>query len=154
MNLSFDHEFTITLGDTDALHGVYFTHFFRLQGVVRELWVLNAVANSRGHLRDGIVIVTRSASCDYHRNLRLFDRVICKMQVRQLRLASAELVFRFFHADTGELHAEGRQLVAFMDRTGRLRRMPEDFREAAERYQEPESGCPASQTLMEEYAAA
>jgi acyl-CoA thioesterase FadM len=136
MNCSFDYATTITIGDTDLMQAVYFAHFFKLQGVVRELWVLNAVDNSRQLLRDGVVLITRSAASDYHRNLHLFDPVVCRMQIRSLKAASAELVFRFHHGLTGELHAEGLQRVAFMDRSGRVRRMPEEFRTAALRYLE------------------
>jgi acyl-CoA thioesterase FadM len=118
------------------MKAVYFAHFFKLQGIVRELWVLNAVPDSRRHLADGLVLITKSASCEYFRNLHLFDRVVCKMQIRHLRAASSELVLRFYHAVTGELHAEGLQKVAFMRFDGRLCRMPEDFRIAAERYAE------------------
>lgn len=137
MNQSFDYETTITIGDTDLMQAVYFAHFFKLQGVVRELWVLNAVENSLRHLRDGVVLVTRSASCDYHRNLHLFDRVLCRMQIRNLKQASADLVFRFQHAVTGALHAEGLQRIVFMDRSGRIRKMPADFRDSALKYLEP-----------------
>ncbi len=136
MNQSFDYATTITIGDTDLMQAVYFAHFFKLQGIVRELWVLNAVENSRQLLRDGLVLITRSASCDYHRNLHLFDPVVCRMQIRNLKRASAELVFRFQHGLTGELHAEGRQRVAFMDRAGRVCRMPDEFRASALRYLE------------------
>jgi acyl-CoA thioesterase FadM len=138
MSESFDYETTITIGDTDLMKAVYFAHFFKLQGIVRELWVLNEVPNSRRHLADGLVLITKSASCEYYRNLHLFDRVVCKMQIRNLRAASSELVFRFHHAVTGELHAEGLQKVAFMRSDGRLCRMPDDFRTTALRYSEAE----------------
>ncbi len=138
MSLTFEHHLTVTLGDTDHTQAVYFTRFFEWQGVVRELWVLRAVAHSERHLLEGLVLLTRSASCDYHRKLKLFDPVVCRMQIRNLRQASSDLVFRFHHAITGELHAEGLQRVAFAGGDGRLRRMPEDFRSAALVYSEPE----------------
>jgi acyl-CoA thioesterase FadM len=144
MSLTFEHHTTITLGDTDHTQAVYFAHFFQLQGVVRELWVLRAVANSERHLREGLVLITRSASCDYHRKLKLFDPVVCRMWIRNLRQASADLVFHFYHADTGALHVEGWQRVAFADAEGRLRRMPDDFRRAALAYLAPEPDAPAA----------
>lgn len=136
MSQTFEHHTTITLGDTDHTQAVYFVRFFELQGIVRELWVLRAVANSERHLQEGLVLVTRSASCEYHRKLKLFDPVVCRMQIRNLRQASSDLVFRFFHGVTGELHAEGVQRVAFCGADGRLRRMPEDFHHAALRFAE------------------
>jgi len=156
MSLSFEHHTTITLGDTDHTQAVYFTHLFSLQGIVRELWVLHAVSNSERHLREGLVLVTRRASCEYHRKLRLFDPVVCRMQIRNLRQASADLVFRFHHGATGELHAEGLQRVAFADTDGRLRRMPEDFRQAALAYAEPERkpALRAALALAGEFASA
>ncbi len=147
MSLVFEHRTVVTLGDTDHTQAVYFTRFFEWQGATRELWVLQAVAQSEQHLREGLVLITRSASCDYHQKLKLFDPVICRMQIRNLRQASSDLVFRFFHAVTGELHAEGLQRVAFADPTGRLRRMPDDFRNAALAYAEPERGAAARAAL-------
>ena len=154
MSLTFEHHVTITLGDTDHTQAVYFTHFFKLQGIVRELWVLNAVANSERHLRDGLLLLTRSASCEYHRQLKLFDPVVCRMQIRKLRQASSDLVFRFHHGVTGELHAEGLQRVAFVGSAGRLRRMPDDFRRAALAYSEPdrEPAARAALALAGEFA--
>lgn len=156
MSLIFEHQTTVTLGDTDHTRAVYFTRFFEWQGVVRELWVMQAVAHSARHLHEGLVLITRSASCDYHRKLKLFDPVVCRMQIRNLRLASSDLVFRFHHAATGELHAEGLQRVAFAGPDGRLRRMPEDFRHAALAYAEPERGSTAraALTLAGEFACA
>jgi acyl-CoA thioesterase FadM len=156
MSLVFEHHTTVTLGDTDHTQAVYFTRFFEWQGVVRELWVLQAVAHSERHLREGLVLITRSASCDYHRKLTLFDPVVCRMQIRNLRQASSDLVFRFHHAVTGELHAEGLQRVAFAGADGRLRRMPDDFRRAALAYAEPERepALRAALTLAGEFASA
>lgn len=147
MSLTFDHHATITLGDTDHTESVYFTHFFKLQGIVRELWMLHAVAHCERHLRDGLAIVTRSASCEYHRRLKRFDPVVCRMHIRNLRQASADLVFRFYHGATGELHAEGLQRVAFARPDGRFRRMPDDFRRAALAYSEPEA-APAARAAL------
>lgn len=156
MSQTFEHHTTITLGETDHSQGVYFTHFFKLQGIVRELWVLHAVAHSERHLRDGLGLVTRSAACDYHRRLKLFDPVVCRMHIRNLRLASSDLVFRFYHGTTGELHAEGWQRVAFARSDGRLCRMPEDFRRAALAYSEPEAApaALAALALAGEFACA
>lgn len=136
MGLSFHYTTTATIGDTDVMQAVYFAHFFKIQGTVRELWVRHVVRNSERHLREGLLLLTRHASCDYHRHFRLFDPINCRMQIRNLRKASAELVFRFYHETTGVLHAQGLQVVAFADSGGRLCRMPDEFREAAQLYAE------------------
>lgn len=136
MSRYFEFVTTATIEDTDFTQSVYFAHFFRIQGQTRELWVHQAVRNSQQLLRDGLLLTTRSASCDFRRHFRLFDTIACRMQIRQLRKASAELVFRFHHAVSGELHAEGAQRVAFADPTGRVCKMPEEFREAALHYLE------------------
>lgn len=143
MGLSFDYTTTATIGDTDVMQGVYFAHFFKIQGTVRELWVRQAVRDSEQLLRDGLLILTRHASCDYHRHFRLFDPIACRMQIRNLRPASAELVFRFHHGVTGALHAEGLQQVAFAEASGRICRMPDEFREAALLYAEETKPEPA-----------
>ena len=139
----FEYGTTVTIGDADPMQSMYFAHFFRIQGVTRELWVRSAVARSEQLLADGLMLITRSASCDYHLHFRLFDPVVCRMQIANLRRASSDLVFRFCHGVTGALHAEGRQTVVFADNTGRLIRMPEEFRDAALRYSENPVRLPA-----------
>jgi acyl-CoA thioesterase FadM len=136
MNQTFDYTTTVTIGDVDSMESMYFAHFFRLQGITRELWVRQAVANSDRLLRDGLLLITRSATCNYHLHFRLFDPVVCRMQIRNVRNASSDLVFRFVHGTTGALHAEGSQTIAFADRSGRLCRIPPQFREAGLRYHE------------------
>ncbi len=147
MSHTFEHRTTITLGDTDHTQAVYFARLFDLQGVTRELWVLGVVANAEKHLKEGLVLVTRSASCEYHRKLRLFDPVVCRMSVSNLRQASADLVFHFHHGVSGALHAEGLQRIAFADASGRLRRMPDDFRAAGLAYSQPREEPMASAAL-------
>lgn len=136
MRKYFEHATVATIGETDVTESVYFAHFFSIQGTTRELWVRNAVPRSEKLLRDGLLLITRSANCEFHRRFRLFDAIVCRMQIRHLRKASAELVFRFHHGVTDELHAEGTQVVAFADTSGRLCRMPDEFRATALEYLE------------------
>jgi acyl-CoA thioesterase FadM len=135
----FEYDTTVTIGDADPMQSMYFAHFFRIQGVTRELWVRSAVERSEQLLAEGLMLITRRASCDYHLHFRLFDPVVCRMQIANLRRASSDLVFRFCHGVTGAVHAEGRQTVVFADKSGRLIRMPGEFREAALRYSENEA---------------
>lgn len=147
MNQVFEYGTTVTIGDADPMQSMYFANFFRIQGTTRELWVRQAVERSEQLLAAGLMLITRHASCDYHVHFRLFDPVVCRMQIANLRRASSDLVFRFHHGVTGALHAEGRQTVVFADKTGRLSRMPPEFRNAALRYNE------GSAALPEEHAA-
>lgn len=148
MNDVFEYGTTVTIGDADPMQSMYFAHFFRIQGITRELWVRSAVARSEQLLAEGLLLITRRASCDFHLHFRLFDPVVCRMQIAHLRRASSDLVFRFCHGETGAVHAEGRQTVVFADKTGRPIRMPDEFRDAALRYRESPVKLPADDAAI------
>ena len=35
---TYDYEYTVTMGDTNAMGNLYFLTYFKLQGYVREIW--------------------------------------------------------------------------------------------------------------------
>jgi acyl-CoA thioesterase FadM len=55
------------------------------------------------------------------------------MQIRNLRNASGELVFKFYNEATMELHAEGTHEIVTAKSDG-ICRIPENFRNAAMEY--------------------
>jgi len=128
---SFIYKSVVTIGDTNCLGNVYFLNFLKLSGTMRELWLGSAVRNVGQHLAGGLVLITHSVSCDFMKDFFVFDPIRCEMNVRNLKRASAELVFRFYHDHTGALHAEARHTIVFADRSHKICPIPEDFRQAA-----------------------
>ncbi len=129
---SYTYKSVVTIGDTNCLGNVYFLNFLKLSGTMRELWLGSAVQNVGQHLAGGLVLITHSISCDFIKDFFVFDPIRCEMNVRNIKRASAELWFRFYHDQTGELHAEARHTIVFADRSHKICPIPEDFRHAAQ----------------------
>jgi len=130
--MSKDYEFrtTVTIGDTNLLQNMYFLNFFKLQGIVREMWVKEKVQNGIESLMNGCILITKSAQCDFIKDFYLYDKILIKMQVRNIRQASAELVFKFYNEATMELHAQGTNHIVFADQNHKISRIPENFKQA------------------------
>jgi acyl-CoA thioesterase FadM len=130
----FTYATTVTIGDTNLLQNMYFSNFFRIQGIVRELWVSQAVEDPMQPIKDGMVLITKSAHCDYYKDFYLYDKIYVVMQIKKLRNASAELEFKFFNADTNTLHAEGYQQIVFAGPDHKICRIPDNYLRAALEY--------------------
>jgi acyl-CoA thioesterase FadM len=72
--------------------------------------------------------------CEYKKDFFLYDRVLVQMQIRNLRGASTEIVFRFYNEATMELHAEGTNEIVFANSSHRVCRIPPNFRNAGIEY--------------------
>ena len=134
MGKSYEYRTTVTIGDTNLLQHMYFVHFFTLQGITRDLWVKECVPGGLESLRDGLVLITKNAMCEYKKDFYLYDRVLVQMQIQNLRGASTELVFRFYNEETMELHAEGTNEIVFANSSHRICRIPPNFRNAGIEY--------------------
>ena len=133
MGKHYEYRTTVTIGDTNLLQHMYFVHFFTLQGITRDLWVKEVVTGSLQSIQEGLLLITKHAQCEYMKDFLLFDRVLVRMQIRNLRGASVELVFKFYNEATMELHAEGTNEIVFA-RNNRVCRIPENFRRAGLEY--------------------
>lgn len=134
MGKSYEYRTTVTIGDTNLLQHMYFVHFFTLHGITRDLWVKECVPGGLESIRDGLVLITKNAMCEYKKDFYLYDRVLVQMQIQNLRGASTELVFRFYNEATMELHAEGTNEIVFANSSHRICRIPPNFRNAGIEY--------------------
>lgn len=128
---TYDYRKVISMGDTNAMGNVYFAEYFKLQGVVREMWVKECVPNGLEHFARGLILSTKSAHCEYRKPFFLFDTVLCRMHIEDLRRVSAKLAFDFYHAETMARQAFGWQVVVFKDAQRKTCRAPEEFLLAA-----------------------
>lgn len=131
MGPTYDYRQTVTIGGTNAMRNVYFSEYFQIQGVVRELWIKECVPNGPRHLANGLILSTKSAHCEYRAPFYLFDSILCRMHIEDLQRVSAKLVFEFYNEHTMALHAFGWQLVVFKDANRKTCRAPDDFVQAA-----------------------
>lgn len=131
INSVFEYHTQVTIGDTNLLGNMYFANHFKIQGITRELWMSQFVENALEYLSNGLILITKSAHCDYIKDYYLNDSIICKMTVRSIKKASFILNFEFIHGDTLDIHAKGYQEIVFADKNHKICKMPNDFKDAA-----------------------
>ncbi|MBP1598173.1 MAG: hypothetical protein H6Q05_3550 [Acidobacteria bacterium] len=77
---NYEYRTTVTIGDTNLLQYMYFVHFFTLQGITRDLRVKEVVSGGLESIKNGLVLITRSARCEYKKDFYLYDRVLVRMR--------------------------------------------------------------------------
>ena len=102
---TYEYRTTVTIGDTNLLQHMYFVHFFTLQGITRDLWVREAVPGGPESHHKWPRAHHTICPLRIQKDFYLYDKVLVRMQIRNLRNASGELVFKFYQ-ETMELHAE------------------------------------------------
>lgn len=134
MNKVFEYKTTVTIGDTNVLQNMYFLNFFKLQGIVRELWVKNSVENGLVDLANGMILITKDARCNFKKDLFLYDDVTVKFYFTKIKKTNMRLNFQFFNSQTDELHAEGNQTVVFADKQHKIITIPDNWKDAINQY--------------------
>ena len=133
--MKFEYKTIVTIGDTNVLGNMYFSNHFKIQGIVRELWMNQCVSNSMEHLSEGLILITKTAHCDYIKDFYLCDNILCYMSIGKIGRANFELNFEFVNESTSEMHALGYQKIVFADSQHKICKIPNDFLTAAKEYQ-------------------
>lgn len=130
----FEYKSTVTVGDTNLLQNVYFSNYFKLQGIAREIWFHESIDDGFSSFSNGLLVVTRSAECSYYKDFFLTDKILVKLQVLEIGKASVDLLFSFYCEKTMELHAVGKQKLVFVDNNHKICRMPREFKMKASKF--------------------
>ncbi len=130
----YEYKSVVTIGDTNCTQNMYFLNFFKLQGIVRELWVRDCVEGGLVDLSKGLLLITRDANCKFIKDFYLYNNIIVRLQMTKIENTNTELRFRFYNADTSDLHSEGYQTIVFADSTHKLIRIPENWKAAINTY--------------------
>ena len=135
MGKHYEYEYTVTIGDTNLLQNMYFLVHFKLQGITRELWVKNAVENGLRDLQNGLLLITKQASCNYHKDFFLYETLLIRLTFHDTQRTHTRLNFKIYEKETQELRAEGEQLIVFADAaTHKLKRIPPNWKLAIQAY--------------------
>ncbi len=134
---AFYYEFVVTLKDVNLYGTVYFARYFEWQGVARELYF--ATAENSQQILSGALLITKYAWNDYIKHIHVFDQIVVKIQNRNIKRCSYEVIFTFFNKKTNEVVARGGQTICFADlKTGKIIKLPEAIAKGASKnlYQE------------------
>ncbi|CDG82025.1 acyl-CoA thioesterase [Janthinobacterium agaricidamnosum] len=129
--LTFRHNLTIYLKDSNAYGNTYFARYFEWQGVCRERWFYECIA--RDMLQAHGVFITKHAEQDYLQETFPFQEISCEVNAYRIKRCSFWLEFRFF-AD-GQQVSSGRQHIVFANHDKRITALPELVIKRIERYQ-------------------
>lgn len=128
-NSVFEYEYTVTMGDVNAMGNCYFLKYFELQGHVRELWFKLHVRDYQTVLKQH-VLSTRSAHCDFKVPFFLYDTIVIRMQMNNLQRVSVSMLYEFYRKGSEQLHASGEQVLVCKDTARKTCRMPKALSDA------------------------
>ena len=74
MGKFYEYRTIVTIADTNLFQHMDFGNYFVLQGIVRELWVKDAVVNGIESMMD-IFLITKTAHCDFVKDFYIFDEI-------------------------------------------------------------------------------
>ena len=131
--LIFEHEFEIFLKHSNAYGNVYFSNYFDWQGVLREAWFCKKIVPNMFELEGAFV--TKTAHADYKKEMFPFMKIIGTLTVKNMRLASFDLIFNFYESVSKELVCSGYQSIAFMGKNKKPTRLPESIRTSMMQYE-------------------
>ncbi len=119
-------EIRVRYQETDAMgfvhHSTYFVYF-----EMGRVELLRAAGISYRELEEqGIFMVVFRIQCRYHRPARYDD--LLRLRTRVTRVAAARIEHEYHVYRGQELVAEGQSVLACVDRSGTLQRMPEWLR--------------------------
>lgn len=124
----------VSIGDTNVMQNMYFLNFFKLQGIVRELWVKDCVEGGFEDMAKGLLLITKDAQCDFKKDFFLYDEIIVRYYFSKIGRTFAELNFEYFNGKNNELHAKGKQTIVFADQDHKVSKIPENWRGAITKY--------------------
>ncbi len=131
---TFFYDFVTYLKDSNAYGNNYFARYFEWQGVGRECWFYNCVAQD--FLFPIGVFITKSAHCEYKKQTFPFQNIRCLINVRDLKNASFYLDFTFCHSeDEKNIFAQGYQHLVFGNKNNKPTKLPENILEIIREYE-------------------
>lgn len=131
--LTFRHTIDIYLKDSNAYGNTYFARYFEWQGICRERWFQQCVAEDL--LQKEGVLITKNAHLDYVRETFPFQKVECQLNTRDVKQCSYTFVFRFVVG--GAVVATGHQQIVFASHKKRIQRFPADVLDKIRLYEIP-----------------
>ena len=118
----------VTYAETDAMGIVYYANYLRWLEVGRtELMRSLGIAYKEMEAR-GAFLPVSEVYCKYHASARYDDILIIETTVDFLRRASIQFSYRILRKSDGTLLITGSTLHAFVDREGKIVKVPSALR--------------------------
>lgn len=132
----FIFEKTVYLTDTNLFGNAYFASYFDWQGMAREEFFRQVMGDKNTFFQSGVKLVTIEASIRYRNEVTLFDEIIIKVKPDNVRITTFDLVFTYLNKKLGQLVAEGKQKIGFVDSSNKVIPIPKELKEDWERFRQ------------------
>ncbi|MFA5068669.1 MAG: thioesterase family protein [Candidatus Omnitrophota bacterium] len=124
---NFSINIRVYLRDTNLFGNVYFANYFYWQGVAREEFFRQVTPDPMFFINKKIKMVTIEASMKFKKEALLFDDIEIKVEVKNPKITTFELIFTFVNKVTNEIHGEGRQKIGFVGQNGSVIPIPPEI---------------------------
>ncbi len=128
---------TIHFGDTDPYGVVYFASYFRYCHRGIEAFMNHLGLPPQKYFRNtdrGFGLPVVGATCDFYRPVWYGDKLILRVYVKKLKDKSVTFGFIFFKEGADEPVAKGEATIVAIDKTWKACPLPEEMKEAIERF--------------------
>jgi len=123
MAKEFIFETKVFLGDVNIYGTAYFAKYFEWQGMARELLFITLIPDYL-KFNGKYKMITIEASVNYKSEANVFDDILIKIEVANIKLTTYELHFSYFNKKSNNLIATGKQKIGFTDLSGKVVTIP------------------------------
>jgi acyl-CoA thioester hydrolase len=117
-------EVRVTYAETDAMGIVYYANYLRWFEVGRTELMRNLGIAYRAMEDGGAFLPVSEVFCKYHASARYDDILVIETAVDFLKRASIQFSYRILRPSDGTLLVTGSTLHAFVDREGKIVKVP------------------------------
>ena len=117
----------VIYGDTDQMGVVYYANYFRYFEFARSEYLRAKGGDYRALEKSGVFIPVVEAAAAYNAPARYDDMLVIRIEVDEVRRASAVFKYQIAREGEAQVLCEGRTLHACIDREGRPIRIPEEL---------------------------
>ena len=122
-------ETRVTYADTDAMGVVYYAHYLRWFEMGRAELMRSLGISYREMEGKEIFLPVSEVFCKYHASARYDDVLSIETSIDFLKRASIQFTYRILRKADGFVLVTGRTLHAFVDRAGKIVRIPNGLKE-------------------------
>lgn len=122
-------ETRVTYAETDAMGVVYYANYLQWFEMGRTELMRSLGVSYRAMEEEGTFLPVAEVFCQYHASARYDDLLTIETSIDFLKRASIQFTYRILRKTDALVLVTGRTLHAFVDRAGRIVRIPSGLKE-------------------------
>ena len=126
---TFITEYRVTYGDSDPFDVVYYANYLTFFERGRTELFRELGLTYREVQNMGIFLPVSETYCKYHKPARYDDLVVIETRIAFLKRVSIKFEYALYEKQGRELLAEGYTIHAFVNRDGKILRVPKEISE-------------------------